>query len=380
MPAYKDKDRGTWYASFYYTDWSGNRKLKKKRGFKTKREALAWEAEFLRSAARSCDMTFASFVELYFDDMGKRLKPGTLHNKRYLFNARLLPFFGKLKMNEITPAHVRKWQSGLLAEGLAPTYARSIHNQLSALMNYAVRYYGLQSNPVRVAGSVGAKDADEMRFWTPEEFEAIVPYVKPVAARVGLSALFWTGLRIGELLALTPADIDFVKQTVSVTKSYQRLEGEDIIGPPKTKKSRRVVPLPDLLAEELRAYIASLYDVGPGDRIFPYTKHYFYEQKDAACARAGVEPIRLHDLRHSHASMLINKGLPVLLVSERLGHDDIETTLRTYGHLYRSTNTEAVDKLNELMSDLRSGSGRESAGDEAEGGDKTEPGDGEKQP
>lgn len=349
MPTYKDKERGTWYASFYYTDWQGRRRLKKKRGFLRQKDAKAFEEEFLRTKARSCDMAFGSMVEIYFDDMKGRLKANTLKNKRYLVEAKILPFFKDLPLNEITPAHVRKWQSDLLAEGLAPTYIKTINNQISAIFNYAVRYYGLQVNPARLAGGVGKKNADEMNFWTVEQFTAVHEKVRKLPARTGLSVLFWTGLRIGELLALTPRDLDLDAGTLSVSKSFQSIDGEEVITEPKTPKSRRVVPVPSKLAAELREYMAALYDVGPDDRLFPFTKHYFRREMLKAAEAAGVERIRLHDLRHSHASLLIHLGCPVLLVSERLGHEDVETTLRTYGHLYPSATSDAVKKLNDLM-------------------------------
>ena len=161
--------------------------------------------------------------------------------------------------------------------------------------------------------------------------------------------LFWTGLRIGELLALTPRDLDLDAGTLSVSKSFQSIDGEEVITEPKTPKSRRVVPVPSKLAAELREYMAALYDVGQDDRLFPFTKHYFRREMLKASEAAGVERIRLHDLRHSHASLLIHLGCPVLLVSERLGHEDVQTTLRTYGHLYPSTVPEAVKKLDDLM-------------------------------
>lgn len=300
MPTYKDKERGTWYASFYYTDWQGRRRLKKKRGFLRQKDAKAFEEEFLRTKARSCDMAFGSMVEIYFDDMKGRLKANTLKNKRYLVDAKILPFFRELPLNEITPAHVRKWQSDLLAEGLAPTYIKTINNQISAIFNYAVRYYGLQVNPARLAGGVGKKNADEMNFWTVEQFTAVHEKVRKLPARTGLSVLFWTGLRIGELLALTPRDLDLDAGTLSVSKSFQSIDGEEVITEPKTPKSRRVVPVPSKLAAELREYMAALYDVGPDDRLFPFTKHYFRREMLKAAEAAGVERIRLHDLRHPY--------------------------------------------------------------------------------
>lgn len=349
MPAYRDKKRGTWYASFYYTDWQGHRKLKKKRGFETKRDAKAFEDEFLRQGSRSCNMTFGSMTEIYLEDMGPRLKANTMQNKRYLIEHRVLPFFKDLPLNEITPAHIRKWQSALLADGVAPTYAKTINNQLSAIFNYACKYYGLGMNPARLAGSVGKKHADEMKFWTAEQFNQFIPNVPKLPGRTGLSVLFWTGLRIGELLALSPSDIDLEARTLTVSKSFQSIDGKEVITEPKTQKSRRVIPLPEKLCQELKAYMDALYEPDPDDRLFPYTKSYFHRQMQAGCDACGIEKIRLHDLRHSHAALLIRLGTPILLVSERLGHENVETTLKTYGHLYPTAGGEAVQKLDDLM-------------------------------
>lgn len=188
-----------------------------------------------------------------------------------------------------------------------------------------------------------------MRFWTVEEFNRFIVCVPKLPGRVGLSILFWTGLRIGELLALTQEDIDLEAGTLTVNKNFQTLDGEEIIAEPKTPKGHRTLPLPQKLCEEIRKYEAALYEPDPDDRLFPFTKHYFHHQLAKGCAASGVEKIRLHDLRHSHASLLINSGAPILLVSERLGHEDIETTLRTYGHLYPSTTSEVVKKLDDLM-------------------------------
>lgn len=349
MPAYKDKKRGTWYASFYYTTWQGERKLKRKRGFARKKDAEDYEREFLRKGQQSSDMTFASLVEIYLDDMRPRLRESTMQNKEYLINTRVLPFFRDLPINKITAAHVRKWQAGLLDADLAATYIKTIHNQVSAIFNYACRYYGLPENPARVAGSIGKKKAGSMKFWTVEQFNKFIVCVEKFPARVGLSTLFWTGMRIGELLALTPADVDLDARKISITKSYQFLQGREVVTEPKTPKSKRTIEIPVKLASLLQSYIATLYEPTPEDRLFPYNKSWFHRQMQQGCEAAGMEKIRLHDLRHSHASMLINMGYPVLLVSERLGHEDVQTTLQTYSHLYQKTSSEAVQKMDDLM-------------------------------
>ncbi len=303
----------------------------------------------MRQGGRSCNMTFGSLVELYLPDMENRLKPTTMQNKRYLIEKRIVPAFKDLAVNEITPAHVRHWQADLLAEGISPTYAKTINNQLSAIFNYACRYYSLGMNPVRIAGSVGKKDADEMKFWTVDQFKAFIPHVPKMPGRVGLSVLFWTGIRISELLALSPADVDLEAKTLWVHKGFQTVEGKELILETKTPRSRRVLPLPDQLCEELKAYMAALYEPEPDDRLFPFTKSYFHHQMQRGCDLCGLEKIRLHDLRHSHAALLIRLETPILLVSERLGHENVETTLRTYGHLYPTAGGETIKKLDDLM-------------------------------
>lgn len=294
-------------------------------------------------------MSFGSLVELYLGDMENRLKANTMQNKRYLIESQVLPFFKDLPVNGITAAHVRKWQSGLLADHLAPTYVKTINNQLSAIFNYACKYYNLGQNPARLAGSVGKKHADEMKFWTVEQFNEFIPHVPKLPGRTGLSVLFWTGLRIGELLALSPSDIDLEARILTVNKSFQTIDGKEVITEPKTQRSRRVIPLPEKLFDEIKAYEDALYKPDPDDRLFPYTKSYFHHQMEKGCAAAGMEKIRLHDLRHSHAALLIRLGTPILLVSERLGHEDVQTTLRTYGHLYPTAAAETIQKLDDLM-------------------------------
>lgn len=349
MPAYKDETgRDAWFALFYYTDWTGVRRRKKKRGFALKREALAFEAEFLNKYARSPGMTFSSLVELYNADMKPRLKASTRESKKWIVDTHIIPFFGGLALNEITSAHVRKWQSGILSKGYAPTYSKKINNELVAHLNYAVKFYGLPSNPCHAAGSMGKKNAGTMKFWTLDEFERFIACVNRIPAEVGFLLLYWTGMRIGELLALTEADFDFEKGTVTIDESFDVVEGEEEIDDPKTEKSKRTIPVPATVLQAVQEYIPRLYDYRPGDRLFAYTRDYFYKRRDKACADSGVKSIRLHDIRHSHAALLIEMGVPILLISERLGHKDVETTLRTYGHLYPNKHDDTVTRLDEL--------------------------------
>ena len=148
-----------------------------------------------------------------------------------------------------------------------------------------------------------------------------------------------------ELLALTAADFDFEKETVRINKSYQRLHGEDVITTPKTKKSNRMIKMPKFLCEEMQEYLQMLYGLKKKDRIFTVTKSYLHHEMDRGAKAAGVKRIRIHDLRHSHASLLVELGFQPLAIAERLGHEKIETTLNTYSHLYPNKQAELADRL-----------------------------------
>ncbi len=298
-------------------------------------------------------MAFGSMVELYMEDCKSRLRPTTYEGKKYLIDSKILPTFKDLPVNAITAATVRKWQNELLDDEAecAPTYLKTINNQLSAIFNYAKRYYGLPVNPAAVAGSIGKKNAEAMQFWTKDEFQLFAAAVsdKPAAYAI-FNTLFWTGMRSGKLLALTLDDVDFTAKTVSITKSYARMNSEDVISPPKTPKSRRVITVPDFLLDILEDYAGRLVDYEPSERLFEYTKHFLQNEMARGCKKSGVKKIRVHDVRHSHASLLIELGFSPLLISERLGHENVETTLEIYTHLYPDKHGEVSSKLNELFS------------------------------
>ena len=197
MPA--TRDGKTWRSQFYYEDWQGVRHKKNKRGFKTKAEAEEWERNFRQQQRKDLDINFENFVEIYLSDVENRLRESTIKNKRYVFDLKVTPYFKKKKMCEIKNSDIRAWQNELIKQGYAPTYLKSINNQLAALFNYAVRYYDLNDNPCRKAGSIGKSKADDMEFWTKQEFKQFLPSMdKKPEARMAFMLLYWTGMRIGD--------------------------------------------------------------------------------------------------------------------------------------------------------------------------------------
>jgi integrase len=300
MAAFKNKDNGTWYVQFRYTDWKGERQQKLKRGFATKREALEWEREFLMEKQADVNMTFESFVALYEKDIRPKLKLNTWLTKESIIKKKILPYFAKRKLSEITAKDIMRWQNEIRemrdchGKPLSKTYLKTLHNQLSAIFNHAARFYGLNLNPARQAGNMGAEERKEMLFWTREEYtkfsEAMMD--KPLSF-YAFEVLYWCGVREGELLALTPADFDFEKRTLTINKSYQRINKQDVITTPKTPKSNRVIQMPQFLCDELQDYLKQLYGVEPDSRMFPISKSYLHREMDRGCKQTGVKRIRI---------------------------------------------------------------------------------------
>lgn len=178
MSVSKDAVRGTYYVQCWYKDWTGKRCKKTKRGFKTKKAANAWEVDFLRQMEGTPDMTLNAFYALYCKDMDKKLRNTTKLNKANMIESKILPYLGEKKLAEITPLDILSWQNAIQDERTSnglhyrDSYLRSISNQLSAMLNHAVRYYNLPSNPMNKVDRMGSKKTDEMKFWTKEEYKA----------------------------------------------------------------------------------------------------------------------------------------------------------------------------------------------------------------
>ena len=349
MKAERDAKTGKWLIQYRYTDWQGNRKKSTKRGFNTKREAEEWVRNFLMSQQADFNMYFEDFLKLYYEDMAARIRENTMNTKKYIIDLKILPYFGKKSINSITPADIRKWQNELMSQGYSQTYLRTINNQLTAIFNYAVKYYDLKSNPCRKAGSMGKNQADEMNFWTKEEFSDFTDAIMDKQdSYTAFTTLFWTGMRIGELLALTPADINFEEKTILISKSYQRIKRKDVITPPKTPKSNRIITVPDFLLADIKVYMNSIYGLKDTDRLFPLTKSFMEHEMQRGIKNSGVKRIRVHDIRHSHCALLFEMGIAPLEVADRLGHERVETTLNIYAHIYPNKQKHLSDKLEQV--------------------------------
>ncbi len=344
--AYKEKDTKKWTAQWFETNARGEKKKRRKRGFATKKEALEFERQKKLSSAKSMDMKLGEFMEIYFDDKQNDLKERTQKNKRYMMEQHIIPYFGECKMSEISAGQIIQWQNEMQTKGFSESYLRMIQNQLTSLFTHASRIYDLNVNPCKKVKRMGSSDSRSLEFWTADEYQKFISTMES-GTRYYLifEILFWTGCRIGELLALTPADIDFNKNQISITKTYYRTERRDVITEPKTKQSVRIIEIPEFLKKEIKEFIEGHYGMPANERIFPIVQEAVQHKMKHNLEKAGVKKIRVHDLRHSHVAYLINKGVEPILIKERVGHKDIRITLNTYGHLYPNRQRMVADLL-----------------------------------
>jgi len=349
MAVFKNTKTGFWTSKFWYSTWNGEYKQKKKEGFKTKKLALNWENENSHKFMGSNHMNLSSLIELYQMDCQARLKPTTLENKKYLIATKIVPFLGNRPIDQITPINVRNWQTSLMNKGYSQTYLKTINNQLSAILNYGCNFYSLKENVCRKAGSIGKKQAELKDFWSTEDFDKFIETFDDLTSeKVAFSILFYSGMRSGEMLALTLNDFNFFNNTINIDKNYVRLKGEDLIMSPKTPKSKRVVTMPLFIMDMVKAYANKRYDYKPKERLLLLTKSSLTRAMKLGIELSGVTPCSIHYLRHAHASFLIENGFSPILVSERLGHENIETTLNTYAHLYPNKQNQVADKIQEM--------------------------------
>ena len=331
--SYMANNKKKWRAVYRYTDFTGKRRQTQKRGFNTKREAEFWLENKKKAENGQLNMTFGSFYEIYERDKKARVKETTFETKSYVARDKILPYFKDRRMDEIKPKDVMEWQNELLnyrdekGEPYSSGYLRTIHAQLSAIFNFAKRYYGLSTNPAAIVGTMKNDVEKEVEIWTKEEYlkfsEAVMD--KPLSF-YAFEVLYWTGVREGELLALTPADFDFDNNTMRINKNYQKVKGREIITSPKTKKSNRVVKIPQFLADEIKDYMKCFYDLKPDQRLFYKSKGYLGHEITRGSKKAGIKRINIHALRHSHISLLMDRGFSALDIAERVGHEAISIT------------------------------------------------------
>lgn len=346
-----DKDGQTlYYVTFYCKQWDGKNKKIKKMGFTRQADAAQYERDYRDRLAGSPSMTFGALCDRFLEDYKHRVRESTYLTRKKILANYILPTFGEMPLDKLTPAMIREWQNRMIAGNtFKPSTLSFIHVVLVMVLNFACKYFGLAQNPASIAGGMGTlKRQHDISYWTRDQFATfILSGLKPEYIAI-FSTLFWTGCRVGECLALTAADIDLQQDTIRITKTMTKSEKGAKVGPPKTENSRRVISIPTPLAMILAEWIKRA-DVKQNERLFEHRECTISQKLVTYAKKAGLPRIRVHDLRHSHASMLINIGTPPKVVQERLGHASITMTLDLYSHLYPNKQKDVAKRLSEYF-------------------------------
>lgn len=348
MPTYKNSETNKWYCKFYYFDHEGNKKQKKKSGFTFKKDAQQWERDFLLSKQFEPDITFGSFLEIYKKDKYPKLRISSRDKKECRYK-RILPYFKNKPINKISNKDISNWQNKMIESGFRSTYIKGLQGEISAVLNHAVRFYGLRINPCKIVGYAKVPDEipTKMRYWTYDEYLKAIDSITDLKSKTAINLLYWTGMRKGELYALTWDKLDLDNKTILIDRSLQRLNGKSIVTMTKTYESR-LIKLPDTTIKQLKEYKEHCYDANPNDYIFEWEKRFIENGIKQAHISSGVPAIHVHGLRHSHASFLISQGVNVVLVAKRLGHKDIKMTLNTYSHFFPTDENNLIENINKL--------------------------------
>jgi len=340
MPAYKDKN-GSWYYSYKRRDpVSGEWKNIKKRGFPTKREALAAEREALVSGSKSSSTTFAEMVKLWedYNDASKLVR----QKHREHFERRFSKYY-EMPIESLTKPVLSRFRAEISQDDSFSTTTKNLTiSYVRSVLRFAHDIYDLPDNSAVITRlkETDEEAMQEFETWTPEEFSQFVDAVENPLYAIYFNFLYWTGCRRGEAIALQKSEIGDHTATI---KYSQRSQSEGL--KPTKKRTTRTIKLDDRLFDQLQPLLKQ-----PGNYVFggqtglsPNMIDQYFRK---AVKASGVKRIRIHDLRHSHATWLINSGVNIVAVSKRLGHKDVSTTLNTYTHLLESSDNDMIQKIN----------------------------------
>ena len=307
------------------------------------------------------DLSSLKFIDLWeeYDNYMKiNLKAQSYRKEHSSYINHIVPYFKNYLVVDINQKVYMNWLNFVEQQNYSYSFRKSLHGYMVSILNYAMKFYDLPKNVASLVGGFkrSKEDVKRVDFWTIEEYKKFIACVNDDLDNLLFNTLYFTGMRIGECLALTWNDycngcLD-INKTISKEKSKS---GGYMINSPKTKSSYRLISLDtDLKTKFDKMYKKKkkLKDFSNGWFIFgdakPLSQTSLTRRKDKYCKLSDVKKIRLHDFRHSHATLLISLNVPIPTISKRLGHSDIAQTLNTYSHFTIQDEQKAIDSINNL--------------------------------
>lgn len=372
MPVYMEKkekwakDGRRYFYKCQYTDRYGNRKQKKSKLFLKKDDAKTAERKFLESITMIDEINYdVSFGQVYYEWLEYKkqvIKSTTYYSTQKKANKNILEELKDYKLKAIKENVLMNWRQTLLQKKLSEGYQNTIIGYMQEILAYAIDNYNFDkkiANKLRkkkIESVQCIKKDSENNFWTYQEFQTFLKYVDNELDKKMYNFLYYTGLRLGEMIALNWNDIDFSRKTVSINKTFTNklVDKEWDIISPKTSNSIREIDLDDDLIDILKAHKQSeekIYGFNNNFFVFGNIIHIspttFTKHLKKYIEKSGVKKITPHGFRHSHASLLIYLGCDSRDVAARLG-DTVQVIESTYYHLFPDKKKATINKLNQL--------------------------------
>lgn len=373
MAVFKDKNKTSdgrcWYFKVYKKDFNGNSKAYKSKRYLTKKEAQEEEALFLLKRDNPINKPFALIAKDYFKEIYSIRKESTVYSYENAYNKNIEPYFSNFYIKDIKVSTINEWKLEMAKNGFKTSYLNKLYNILKGIFDFAMRNYGLESNPVVISGrfqeknDTVIKDEEKLRYITYEQFNQFISVVDDLMWKTFFIFLYYTGMRKGEVQALTWKDIDFNTNEITVNKTLSVKTKETYKITSTKNYINRKIKMSKTLREQLILYkdeVSKYTDYNNNwfvfgcSRFLPQTT--IDRQKNNYFKLSEVQEITIHEFRHSHVSLLINEYVKsgqsdttkfFLMVSNRMGHS-IDVMQRVYLHLFPTIQNEIVDILDNL--------------------------------
>ena len=353
MASMHRRDTGRWKVA--YRDPDGGQRS---RTFARKREAERFkvhvEEAIERGVWRDPDearKTVAAVADVWLQEKRAATKAGTWLNYQSILDRHVLPTFADREVGRVTPTQIREWVAALRLSGLGASSVAKTYRVLSSIFDLAVEDSMIPASPVPRKNRPTTPRAPEQRFLTLEEIDALAAVIDP-HYRTWLYVMVHTGMRWSEAAGLRVRRVDLLRRRIDIAEQLVDVSGRLEWQSPKTERGRRVIAVPRFIAQMLADEMAGK---GPRDLVFttpaggPLRKANFRQRVWVpALAKAGLEGVRAHDLRHSHVALLLDAGEKPLAISKRIGHSDVAFTLSRYGHLMHDEEEALADRMEAL--------------------------------
>lgn len=301
-----------------------------------------------------------TFEEAYFEYLKyaeTKQKKSSIKSLKEKFNNLILPYFKDYNIYEITEKNYIDFQYNLQKNNYSYNYLRNTHYLIVAFLDYCINFFNLEKNIARKVGNFNNNDSiTKNDFYTIKEFKKFIKYVDNEIYKQFFCLMFYTGTRPGEAMALKFSDLNNSIISINKTISEHSINGSRLIGTPKTRSSIRNINIDKKLNKDLlnlKKYYIKKYNIEDYDfyifgGIKPLAPTTINRYKKRASDKAKIKCIRIHDFRHSHATLLLNNNIQIKVISKRLGHSNVNTTLNTYIHSDLKQEKRVIKTLNLL--------------------------------